>query len=856
MLRPNFKETMLNFSKPNVEFSLLQNVAFDLRTTDGSFADVKAVALEKRLGTRAYGEPISFTGRLHTLLSYSNKSSDYLVAGHAGTLYKFVESTLVNPVAVTDTVIDLTDALLFAAFGIIYINDDRIDYTGKTGNQLTGVTGITKNHAAGYRVIQRMWTPIKTGMTSDNHFVGDVMESYSGAISADSTVAPVHTGQWTSVSYDANSEYTTLTDNTKAWQADALIGRYAEVNTGDFPDLEYRIVENGATYIRVEGDIAGGITTTASVIAYTTTAVSCAIGDAVIDLTDASDFSATGGTINIEDDIITYTGKAGNQLTGVSGISIGHAAGAVCFTAEVTLASVSGFGQNGLVNIGGHSIYYNNKSGNKLLNLSSVPSAIASGAIAYNRQYKATAGKSYSIEFTTVTTRLVDTSAAWTEDAYVGYRVHLYAGKGTGQQRTVTSNKKDYLELDFPWEEEPDATTKYRLYQNSDQVLYMGNGTDSLQRFDGTAVTSIADSPLGNILMVYQSRLFIANGYNVNYSDVGDPEYFPPHFMITPPGDDVVTGLGEWNGNGIIFKERSIWKFNFSFNTATSAYDVELSQIPSNSGCISHRTIQKVENVLWYFDGRAVKYLGASPNQIGVIRTEDISFTIYQGLNKIRDSLKTSAVALYDGYNYLMFTAENEFSEYNDFGYDYDTGYPGWTTRRGNNASSVVLHKGKRYYGSSTIGQVYEMDVEDVYTDDGAPVDMIVETKDTDLGNPGIFKTFRSGVYGFENENSSVEYIIRVFTTKNTLTREGEWSIGFGLEAGATIGSGSTIGLGAFGASHQSPRRVVRKISIGHTGTRIQHSLRNRKNEKLTITDISTIWYPRSMRHFPNVLIS
>lgn len=777
-----------------------------------------------------------------------------MIAGHGTRLYSFAESTLFAAINAGDIVINLVDATNFAASGTIYIEDDVITYTGKAVNQLTGVTGITVTHVAATRVVQRIWTSIKSGLAG-TYLTSAAMQSYTGSPTVTGTCTPTYVSEWTAVSYDSNSGYTTLTDTTQAWQIGDLIDRKVEVNTNDFPDLEFTIVENGTNYIRVEGDIVGGYTTTTTAIAYTSVVTAVVIADTEVHLSDASAFNATGGTANIEDDIITYTAVAGNDLTGVTGINVGHAVGSICHSAEVTLTSVDGFDINGAVKIGGHTVFYNNKAGNKLLNLSNVPHALNTALTATNLAYKTTVAKNYKISFVTTITRLIDTGASWTDDAYVGKFVYISAGKGKGQQRMITMNKKDHLDVSYAWEDDPDTTSQYKIYPSSDQVLYMGNGTDYLMRFDGSTVTDITAAPIGNILMSYQSRLFVANGFTVYYSDVGDPEYFPAVYTITPPGDDRVTGLGEWNGYGIIFKERSVWKFTFSYNSATSLYDVNLEQIPANAGAISHRTIHKVENVLWYFTGDAVNYLGAAPNQIGVIRTEDISFALYQGLAKISDSFKEKAVAVYDGNTYSMFTVADSDSDYNDYGYEYDTGFTGWVTRTGNNVASIVRHEGVRYYGDSNKGQIYKMDIEDSYVDDTTPVDMIVETKDTDFGAPGIFKTYRFATYGFENEASSVEYITKVYTTAYTLTRENFLEIGFGLGGGSVVGE-TTPGLGTPGVGTDVPRRVVEKVSIGHSGTRIQHHIRNRQNEKLTITDISTTWYPRSMRHFPTVLIS
>lgn len=75
---------------------------------------------------------------------------------HTGDLYYDLGSktTLDGEVHTDHTTIDLVDASDFDAAGSILCEGDLIAYTGKTGNQLTGVTGIASTHATGMTVTQ------------------------------------------------------------------------------------------------------------------------------------------------------------------------------------------------------------------------------------------------------------------------------------------------------------------------------------------------------------------------------------------------------------------------------------------------------------------------------------------------------------------------------------------------------------------------------------------------------------------------------------------------------------------------------------------------------------------------------
>jgi hypothetical protein len=65
-----------------------------------------------------------------------------------------LETTLNGAVSVGDTTITLTSASAFATSGSGNIDGDTISWTGKSSNDLTGVTGISVAHASGVIVQQ------------------------------------------------------------------------------------------------------------------------------------------------------------------------------------------------------------------------------------------------------------------------------------------------------------------------------------------------------------------------------------------------------------------------------------------------------------------------------------------------------------------------------------------------------------------------------------------------------------------------------------------------------------------------------------------------------------------------------
>jgi hypothetical protein len=77
-------------------------------------------------------------------------------------------TTLSSTYTPGDTVLNLTDASSFQSAGFVIVGTEALQYTGKTGNQLTGVTGaryatLATKHYAGDKVSPGLWFTIING---------------------------------------------------------------------------------------------------------------------------------------------------------------------------------------------------------------------------------------------------------------------------------------------------------------------------------------------------------------------------------------------------------------------------------------------------------------------------------------------------------------------------------------------------------------------------------------------------------------------------------------------------------------------------------------------------------------------
>ena len=104
-----------------------------------------------------------------------------------------IETTANGAVSVGDTTITLTSASAFAIAGSGNIDGDTISWTGKSSNDLTGVTGVSIAHASGVTVQQGEFAPARVILNDlpDRGFISAVKFTDIVFVSLPLTLAPV-----------------------------------------------------------------------------------------------------------------------------------------------------------------------------------------------------------------------------------------------------------------------------------------------------------------------------------------------------------------------------------------------------------------------------------------------------------------------------------------------------------------------------------------------------------------------------------------------------------------------------------------------------------------------------------------
>lgn len=112
-------------------------------------------------------------------------------------------------------------------------------------------------------------------------------------------------------------------------------------------------------------------------------------------------------------------------------------------------------------------------------------------------------------------TRLLDTDKSWGDDTFNAFFISLYDGTGAGQLRTISDviDSDDSIVIDSgtPWITNPDATSKYRIWDPNNQEIdwdrRLAIRTDAIEDPNIIYVNALAEEWLGyRMRVIYLAR--------------------------------------------------------------------------------------------------------------------------------------------------------------------------------------------------------------------------------------------------------------------------------------------------------------------------------------------------------------
>jgi hypothetical protein len=191
-------------------------------------------------------------------------------------------------------------------------------------------------------------------------------------------------------------------------------------------------------------------------------------------------------------------------------------------------------------------------------------------------------------------------------------------------------------------------------------------GTTVPSNFFILPIGDTTTGPKGKYITSFKSSLIITGDptspSRLHYSAGVDK---PDSFLISDGGgfidiskgadDGRISGQSEFQNNLVVFKERSVWKLDF-----TTGEIPALSNIILGRGGISHRAILPVENDLFFLGrkkggGPAIYVLGNEPDFFTILRTNELSAKVRPDLQALTAANYEKANSVYFDGRYILF---------------------------------------------------------------------------------------------------------------------------------------------------------------------------------------------------------
>lgn len=259
--------------------------------------------------------------------------------------------------------------------------------------------------------------------------------------------------------------------------------------------------------------------------------------------------------------------------------------------------------------------------------------------------------------------------------------------------------------------------------EGNSTTTYIDDGVDTPNEAFPVVDVNTTAGPVGAYIDVYKDSLFLAgdpdNPSRLYYSGGGDQIN---NFSVDGGGGiidiarndgQVITGLKVFKNSLVIFKEDSIYQFSF-----TSTGLPQVSQVTSSIGCVAPRTIQTVENDVFFLSRRGVFTIGNEQGfAFDVLRTNELTAKVRPIVQSIDGSYIQNASALYvtsSDYNLYILSYTPSGSTTNSRALVYDRerlGWYKWTNIQANCWASFRGTDGLTHflYGDDSTGYVKEI---------------------------------------------------------------------------------------------------------------------------------------------------
>jgi hypothetical protein len=288
------------------------------------------------------------------------------------------------------------------------------------------------------------------------------------------------------------------------------------------------------------------------------------------------------------------------------------------------------------------------------------------------------------------------------------------------------------------------------------------------------------------------------------------------------------------------------------------AYQV-FYRVSNNYGCVSHRTIDNVENDVFFLSRNGIYVLGNEPNFINVIRTNELSARVHPLLDAINPTQYTKATALFNQYLYYLGVPSGGVSA-NNLTITYDKRFLAWSRDTHIMPEAFTVYTDTTntdtiYFTSASSANVYKFTTN--YDANGAAISAQWTSKAYDAGDFNSYKRWIDVTILLRQLVGTVT--VNIITDNGTISKTTSISssrsgglgtniLGGGDWLGGTVSSSST---GVATSSTNIPYRI--RLGIKSRSIKIQVS-NGRINETFTVLGLSIRYRNYSPFSWPSSL--
>lgn len=317
---------------------------------------------------------------------------------------------------------------------------------------------------------------------------------------------------------------------------------------------------------------------------------------------------------------------------------------------------------------------------------------------------------------------------------------------------------------------------------------------------------------------------------------------------------DKITGLAKFQDVLIIFKERAIYQLALD-----STGIPVISPVSKNYGCVSHRSVDNVENDIFFLTRNGVYVLGNEPNFLNVIRTNELSARIHPIIDTINPTNYANSTALFNQYVYYLGVPAGGVTANNQT-LTYDRRFLAWSKQTHVQPECFTLYTDSTntdtiYFTSSSSAKVFKMTTN--YDSNGSAISAQWTSKSYDEGDFNSYKRWVDVTLLLRQLIGTIT--ITVITDNGTIAKTttvssstsgglGTNILGGGDQLGGQVSSGSS---GTSTSSTNIPYRL--RLNIKSRTIKIQVS-NGRVNETFTLLGLSFRYRKYSPFSWPSSL--